>query len=53
MGQWLSIPLSLVGVFMVIFALVRPPLAGGAKRAQVNAAASAAPGAVEAQTVEE
>jgi phosphatidylglycerol:prolipoprotein diacylglycerol transferase len=36
MGQWLSIPLSLVGVFLVIFALLRPPLAGGAKPSRVK-----------------
>jgi phosphatidylglycerol:prolipoprotein diacylglycerol transferase len=29
MGQWLTIPLSLVGVAMVIYALLRPPLASG------------------------
>ena len=33
MGQWLSIPLSLVGVAMVIYALLRPALAAGAKPA--------------------
>jgi phosphatidylglycerol:prolipoprotein diacylglycerol transferase len=34
MGQWLSIPLSLVGLFLVIVALVRPPLGGGARPAR-------------------
>ena len=33
MGQWLSIPLSLIGVAMVIYALLRPALADGAKPA--------------------
>ncbi|HSQ95490.1 MAG TPA: prolipoprotein diacylglyceryl transferase [Croceibacterium sp.] len=31
MGQWLSIPLVLAGVVVVIWALRRPPLAGGGK----------------------
>jgi hypothetical protein len=38
MGQWLSIPLSLVGVFLVIYALLRPPLGGGAKLGQAKGA---------------
>jgi phosphatidylglycerol:prolipoprotein diacylglycerol transferase len=38
MGQWLTIPLSLVGLFMVIFALLRPPLAAAATPARLNAA---------------
>lgn len=29
MGQWLTIPLSLIGVALVIYALVKPPLASG------------------------
>jgi prolipoprotein diacylglyceryltransferase len=33
MGQWLSIPLSVVGLAMVIYALIRPPLAAGSKPA--------------------
>jgi phosphatidylglycerol:prolipoprotein diacylglycerol transferase len=31
MGQWLSIPLILIGLFFVVRALMRPPLASGAK----------------------
>ena len=31
MGQWLSIPLILIGVFFAVRALLRPPLASGAK----------------------
>ena len=34
MGQWLTIPLSLVGVFFVIFALVRPELGSVRKPAE-------------------
>jgi len=34
MGQWLSIPLSLVGVFMVIYALMRPELGSPRKPAE-------------------
>jgi phosphatidylglycerol:prolipoprotein diacylglycerol transferase len=33
MGQWLSIPLSVVGLAMVIYALIRPPLVAGSKPA--------------------
>jgi phosphatidylglycerol:prolipoprotein diacylglycerol transferase len=33
MGQWLSIPLSAVGLAMIIYALVRPPLVSGSKPA--------------------
>jgi phosphatidylglycerol:prolipoprotein diacylglycerol transferase len=33
MGQWLTIPLIVTGVALVIWALRRPPLAGGAKPA--------------------
>jgi phosphatidylglycerol:prolipoprotein diacylglycerol transferase len=29
MGQWLTIPMSLVGLAMVIYALIKPPLASG------------------------
>jgi len=31
MGQWLSIPMILIGLFFVIRALARPPLASGAR----------------------
>ena len=31
MGQWLSIPLVLAGIVVVIWAMRRPPLAGGGK----------------------
>jgi phosphatidylglycerol:prolipoprotein diacylglycerol transferase len=34
MGQWLSIPLILAGLAVVVWALRRPPLAGGAKPAE-------------------
>ena len=33
MGQWLSIPLSLVGIAVIVYALVKPPLAAGSKPA--------------------
>jgi phosphatidylglycerol:prolipoprotein diacylglycerol transferase len=33
MGQWLTIPLIVTGVALVIWALRRPPLAGGARPA--------------------
>ena len=36
MGQWLSIPLILAGLAVVVWALRRPPLAGG-KAAEINA----------------
>ena len=32
MGQWLSIPLSLVGVFLVLLALMRPALGSVPKK---------------------
>jgi phosphatidylglycerol:prolipoprotein diacylglycerol transferase len=34
MGQWLTIPLILTGVVVVIWALRRPPLSGGATPAK-------------------
>jgi phosphatidylglycerol:prolipoprotein diacylglycerol transferase len=50
MGQWLSIPLILAGIVVVIWALRRPALAGGGKAARVPAAAAQP---VEAHPVEE
>jgi phosphatidylglycerol:prolipoprotein diacylglycerol transferase len=50
MGQWLTIPLILTGVIVVISALRRPPLAGGARPAPVETAGAKA---IEAQPVEE
>jgi phosphatidylglycerol:prolipoprotein diacylglycerol transferase len=45
MGQWLSLPLILLGLFFIVRALMRPPLAGGAKPVE----AKPAPEAVEAK----
>jgi len=50
MGQWLTIPLILTGVIVVISALRRPPLSGGARLAPVETAGTKA---IEAQPVEE
>jgi phosphatidylglycerol:prolipoprotein diacylglycerol transferase len=49
MGQWLSIPLILAGIALVIWAVRRPPLGGGGNAAEV--AAKTKP--IEAQPVEE
>jgi phosphatidylglycerol:prolipoprotein diacylglycerol transferase len=49
MGQWLSIPLILLGLFFVVRALMRPPLAGGAKPVE----AQPRPEAIEAKPAEE
>lgn len=50
MGQWLSIPLVLVGVGMVFWALRRPALSGGARAIPVTTAGGAA---IEAKPAQE
>jgi phosphatidylglycerol:prolipoprotein diacylglycerol transferase len=50
MGQWLTMPLILVGVILVVWALRRPALSSGARPAQVRAV-EAKP--IEAQPAEE
>jgi phosphatidylglycerol:prolipoprotein diacylglycerol transferase len=50
MGQWLTIPLILTGVIVVVSALRRPPLSGGARPARVEPPGTRA---IEAQPVEE
>jgi phosphatidylglycerol:prolipoprotein diacylglycerol transferase len=50
MGQWLTIPLVLTGVVVVIAALRRPPLSGGTRLAPVGTAGAKT---IEAQPVEE
>jgi phosphatidylglycerol:prolipoprotein diacylglycerol transferase len=50
MGQWLSIPLILLGIGLVVWALRRPPLADGAKLVETRAAEAEA---IEAKPAEE